>query len=39
MILNEVSRIIVDTAIYVHRKLGPGLLESVYLHVLISDWG
>ena len=37
MILNEVSRVIVDTAIYVHRKLGPGLLESVYLHVLAFE--
>ena len=27
---NEIGRIIVDTAIEVHRNLRPGLLESVY---------
>jgi GxxExxY protein len=27
---NEIGTIIVDTAIAVHRELGPGLLESVY---------
>lgn len=27
---NEISRIIVDRALKVHRTLGPGLLESVY---------
>ena len=27
---NEIGRSIVDTAIQVHRELGPGLLESVY---------
>ena len=27
---NDIGRIIVDTAIDLHRKLGPGLLESVY---------
>ena len=27
---NEIGTIIVDTAIHVHRVLGPGLLESVY---------
>jgi iron complex transport system substrate-binding protein len=26
----EVSAIVVDTAYHLHRKLGPGLLESVY---------
>jgi GxxExxY protein len=31
---NEIGTIIVDTAIIVHRELGPGLLESVYLVVL-----
>lgn len=34
---NELSRIIVDTAIKVHSSLGPGLLESVYLHVLAHE--
>ena len=27
---NEVSKIVVDAALKVHRALGPGLLESVY---------
>jgi len=31
---NEISGIIVDTAIYLHKKLGPGLLENVYEVVL-----
>jgi GxxExxY protein len=32
---NEVSAMVVDAAIYVHRKLGPGLLESAYEHALV----
>ncbi|WP_269525419.1 GxxExxY protein [Coraliomargarita parva] len=31
---NEISRIVVDCALYIHRELGPGLLESVYEAVL-----
>jgi GxxExxY protein len=27
---NEISKVIVDSALTVHRELGPGLLESVY---------
>jgi len=27
---NEIGKIVVDTAIHLHRELGPGLLESVY---------
>lgn len=27
---NEIGRIVVDTAVQLHRELGPGLLESVY---------
>ncbi|MDN3513191.1 MAG: hypothetical protein NG747_02185 [Candidatus Brocadia sp.] len=27
---NEIGKIIVDAAVAVHRKLAPGLLESVY---------
>lgn len=34
---NEISKIVVDAAIEIHRKLGPGLLESVYLVVLAHE--
>ena len=33
---NEIGMIIVNTAIALHRELGPGLLESVY-EVLLAD--
>jgi GxxExxY protein len=31
---NEISRIVVDSALKVHRVLGPGLLESAYVLAL-----
>jgi GxxExxY protein len=31
---NEIAKIIVDTAFHIHKKLGPGLLETVYEVVL-----
>lgn len=34
MRLNDITREIIDTALHVHRLLGPGLLESVYLRVM-----
>jgi GxxExxY protein len=34
MLHNEITGAIVDTAIQIHRELGPGLLESVYRKVL-----
>jgi GxxExxY protein len=34
---NEIGKIIVDSAIAVHRELGPGLLESVYEVVLAYE--
>ena len=34
---NEVARIIVDVAYQIHRKLGPGLLESLYEAVMIHE--
>jgi hypothetical protein len=27
---NEIGSLIIDTAVYLHKNLGPGLLESVY---------
>ena len=34
---NEIAKIIVDVAYHVHRRLGPGLLESVYETVLAYE--
>ncbi len=34
---NEISKIIVVTAIELHKKIGPGLLESVYENTLAFD--
>ncbi len=34
---NAIGKIIVDTAISVHRGLGPGLLEIVYEIVLANE--
>ncbi len=34
---NEIGTIVVEAAIKVHRKLGPGLLESVYQKVLAYE--
>ena len=31
---NEIGDIIIDTAFYIHKELGPGLLESVYETIL-----
>ncbi|MCD6298365.1 MAG: GxxExxY protein [Deltaproteobacteria bacterium] len=34
---NEIAKIIVDAAYHVHKRLGPGLLESVYETVLAYE--
>jgi len=34
---NEISRIVIEAAIDIHRRLGPGLLESVYLVILAHE--
>ncbi|MEK6742543.1 MAG: GxxExxY protein [Nitrospirota bacterium] len=34
---NQISKIIVDCCYKIHKTLGPGLLESVYLEVLIYE--
>jgi len=31
---NEIAKIAVDAAYHIHRRLGPGLLESVYEVIL-----
>ena len=31
---NEIAKIIVDAAFHIHKKLGPGLLETVYEVIL-----
>jgi GxxExxY protein len=35
--LNEISRRIIDAAIQIHKKLWPGLLESVYRECLVHE--
>ena len=34
---NEIAKEIVDAAYHIHKRLGPGLLESVYETVLAHD--
>ncbi|MCK4330744.1 GxxExxY protein [candidate division WOR-3 bacterium] len=34
---NEISKIIVDSCLRIHKKLGPGLLETVYEEVLFYE--
>jgi GxxExxY protein len=34
---NELSKILVDIAYKIHRRLGPGLLESVYEEILYYE--
>ena len=34
---NEIGKIIVDTAVSVHKELGPGLLETVYEVILAYE--
>ncbi len=35
--LNHISSIILDSAIAVHREMGPGLLEAVYQHCMVRE--
>jgi GxxExxY protein len=34
---NDIGKVVVDAAVKVHRKLGPGLLETVYEVVLARE--
>jgi len=36
---NEIGKIVIDSAITVHRDLGPGLLETVYEVILAHELG
>jgi GxxExxY protein len=38
MDINEITEMIIGAAIEVHRTLGPGLLESVYLNCLAKEF-
>lgn len=35
--LNDISEVIIGRAIYIHKELGPGLLESVYQRILAYE--
>ena len=35
--LNNLSKIILDASISVHRIMGPGLLESIYVECLVYE--
>ena len=37
--LNELGSLILDACLKVHTILGPGLLESVYTHALLTEFG
>ena len=37
MNLNDITGTIIDTSIEIHRRLGPGLLESVYQAILTHE--
>jgi GxxExxY protein len=36
---NEIARILVDVCVSIHKKLGPGLLESAYEAILAFELG
>src|SRR2546426_8904784 len=36
---NEIAKEVVDVAYHIHRKLGPGLMESVYEAIMASELG
>ena len=35
--LDEITGMVVDAAIKIHREFGPGLLESVYEKILMAE--
>lgn len=36
--LDELSKVILDASIAVHREMGPGLLEAVYQYCLVREF-
>jgi len=34
---NDISKIIVDVSLKIHKRLGPGLLESVYQTIMVYE--
>lgn len=36
---NDISKDVVDSCYQIHKKLGPGLLESVYEEILFYELG
>ena len=34
---HEIGKIIIDTAIAMHKEIGPGLLETVYEIILVYE--
>ena len=32
---NEISNIVIHEALYIHSRIGPGMLESAYVHCLV----
>ena len=35
---NELGKLVLDACIAVHKELGPGLLESVYVYALLKEF-
>lgn len=35
--LNDISKVILDSSITVHKEMGPGLLEAVYQQCLVKE--
>jgi hypothetical protein len=38
MIENEITNVILDTSFKLHTKFGPGLFESVYEEILLTNY-
>ncbi|MFI5154277.1 MAG: GxxExxY protein [Chitinophagales bacterium] len=38
MIVNEISGLVVDLCVKIHKQYGPGLFESVYEEIFCYEW-